>query len=87
MSEVIWQGHLAAVVIAVAEMNLKGASSGESIVIPITGTVLKATKKIKDLLNFPLVYAAAGTPNAVFAVSPRDLVRITKAEVLNIKEG
>lgn len=41
----------------------------------------------KDLLNFPVVYAAAGTPNAVFAVSPRDLIRITKAEVVNIKEG
>ncbi len=41
----------------------------------------------EDLLNFPVVYAAAGTPNAVFAVSPRDLVRITKAEVVNIKEG
>ncbi len=37
-------------------------------------------------LNFPLVYAAAGTPNAVFAVSPRDLVRMAKAEVPNIKE-
>ena len=41
----------------------------------------------EDLLNFPVVYAAAGTPNAVFAISPRDLVRITEAEVVNIKEG
>ena len=41
----------------------------------------------EDLLNFPLVYAAAGIPNAVFAVSPRDLVRITEAEVVHIKEG
>ncbi len=38
-------------------------------------------------LNFPVVYATAGTPNAVSAVSPRDLVRITEAEVVNIKEG
>ena len=41
----------------------------------------------EDLLNVPVVYAAAGTPNAVFAISPRDLVRITGAEVVNIKEG
>jgi prolyl-tRNA editing enzyme YbaK/EbsC (Cys-tRNA(Pro) deacylase) len=41
----------------------------------------------KDLLNFPLIYAAAGTPNAIFAVSPRDLVRITETEVVQIKEG
>ena len=41
----------------------------------------------EDLLNFPVVYAAAGTPNVVFALSQRDLVRITEAEVVNIKEG
>jgi len=41
----------------------------------------------EDLLNFTAVYAAAGTPNAVFAVSPRDLIRITEAEAVHIKEG
>jgi Cys-tRNA(Pro) deacylase len=41
----------------------------------------------EDLLNFNVVYAAAGTPNVVFAVSPRDLMRITKAEAAHIKEG
>jgi prolyl-tRNA editing enzyme YbaK/EbsC (Cys-tRNA(Pro) deacylase) len=41
----------------------------------------------EDLLNYPLVYAATGTAHAVFAVSPRDLVRITEPEVVNIKEG
>jgi Cys-tRNA(Pro) deacylase len=41
----------------------------------------------EDLLNFPVVYAAAGTPNAVFAISPTDLIRITKAETADIKEG
>ncbi len=41
----------------------------------------------EDLLNFTVVYAAAGTPNAVFAVSPRDLIRITEAEAVHIKEG
>jgi len=87
VSEVIRRGYLGAVAIAGVETNLEGASSGESIVIPLTGTELKAPKNMMDLLNFPVVYAAAGTPNAVFAVSPRDLVRITEAEVVNIKEG
>lgn len=40
----------------------------------------------EDLLNFSLVYASAGIPNAVFAVSPRDLISITKAEVVYVKE-
>ncbi|NIP33938.1 MAG: YbaK/EbsC family protein [Thermoplasmata archaeon] len=41
----------------------------------------------EDLLSFPIVYAAAGTPNVVFAVSPRDLIRMTEAEVVQIKEA
>jgi hypothetical protein len=34
-----------------------------------------------------VIYAAAGTPNTVFAVSPTDLVRIAEAEVVHIKEA
>ncbi len=41
----------------------------------------------RDLMDFPVVYAAAGTPNAVFAVSPRDLIRITEGQVVDVKEG
>jgi prolyl-tRNA editing enzyme YbaK/EbsC (Cys-tRNA(Pro) deacylase) len=41
----------------------------------------------QDLLNFTVIYAAAGTPNTVFAVSPTDLVRIAEAEVVQIKEA
>jgi Cys-tRNA(Pro) deacylase len=41
----------------------------------------------EDLLHFTVVYAAAGTPNAVFAVSPRDLIRVTEGQVGDIKEG
>jgi prolyl-tRNA editing enzyme YbaK/EbsC (Cys-tRNA(Pro) deacylase) len=38
-----------------------------------------------DLLLYPTVYAAAGTPNAVFAIAPDVLVRITAARVLDLK--
>jgi prolyl-tRNA editing enzyme YbaK/EbsC (Cys-tRNA(Pro) deacylase) len=34
------------------------------------------------LLSYELVWAAAGTPNAVFPISPADLRRITGAEAL-----
>ncbi|MFN3842613.1 MAG: YbaK/EbsC family protein [Rehaibacterium terrae] len=34
-----------------------------------------------DLLAFERVWAAAGTPNAVFPLDPRELVRITGGEV------
>ncbi len=41
----------------------------------------------KALLAHPVVYAAAGTPKAVFAIAPPDLVRITRGVVGDIAEG
>jgi Cys-tRNA(Pro) deacylase len=38
----------------------------------------------RDLLQYERVWAAAGTPNAVFAITPGDLQRITGATVADI---
>ena len=38
----------------------------------------------RDLLQYDIVWAAAGTPNAVFAVAPRDLERIASAQVVDL---
>lgn len=38
----------------------------------------------EQLLAFPCVWAAAGTPQAVFAVAPADLLRITHATALAV---
>ncbi|MBN1303721.1 MAG: YbaK/EbsC family protein [Anaerolineales bacterium] len=40
----------------------------------------------QDLLKFDTVWAAAGTPNAVFEVSPAELQRITNARPLQVTE-
>ena len=40
----------------------------------------------KDLLNFAEIYAAAGTPRAVFRLTPAELVRITGGEVMDIRD-
>ena len=37
-----------------------------------------------DLLQYSEVWAAAGTPNAVFRISPADLVRVTGGRVVSI---
>jgi prolyl-tRNA editing enzyme YbaK/EbsC (Cys-tRNA(Pro) deacylase) len=39
-----------------------------------------------DLLHFDHLWAAAGTPNAVFPISPERLVAITDGKVADIKE-
>jgi prolyl-tRNA editing enzyme YbaK/EbsC (Cys-tRNA(Pro) deacylase) len=41
----------------------------------------------RHLVSFPVVWAAAGSPNAVFAVSPADLQRITAGQVADLAEG
>jgi Cys-tRNA(Pro) deacylase len=38
-----------------------------------------------DLLQYDQVWAAAGTPNSVFAIAPPDLVRIASGQVLALK--
>jgi prolyl-tRNA editing enzyme YbaK/EbsC (Cys-tRNA(Pro) deacylase) len=37
-----------------------------------------------DLQRFPFVWAAAGTPNAVFRIAPADLIRLTQGQVADI---
>ncbi|MFZ5365980.1 MAG: YbaK/EbsC family protein [Patescibacteria group bacterium] len=39
----------------------------------------------KDLLQYREIWAAAGTPNAVFKLSPADLVKMTDGQVVGIK--
>ena len=39
----------------------------------------------EDLLQYPFVWAAAGTPNAVFKIAPQELVTLTQGSVVNVK--
>jgi len=38
------------------------------------------------LMNFPVVYAAAGTPNAIIGIASEDLKNVTNAEVADVFE-
>ena len=40
----------------------------------------------RDLLGYEEVWAAAGTPHAVFAIAPTDLLRASGAEAVDLKE-
>jgi prolyl-tRNA editing enzyme YbaK/EbsC (Cys-tRNA(Pro) deacylase) len=39
----------------------------------------------RDLLQYDIVYAAAGTPHAVFPIDPNELCRITGAVVMDVR--
>jgi prolyl-tRNA editing enzyme YbaK/EbsC (Cys-tRNA(Pro) deacylase) len=40
----------------------------------------------RDLLGYDLLWAAAGTPDAVFPITPPDLLRATGAKVVDLKQ-
>ncbi len=52
---------------------------------PVGHTQSLETYVDEDLLIYEHVWAAAGTPNAVFELSPSDLVRITHGKIVRIK--
>jgi prolyl-tRNA editing enzyme YbaK/EbsC (Cys-tRNA(Pro) deacylase) len=41
----------------------------------------------RDLLQYDQVWAAAGTPNAVFAIRPDELLRLTGGRVEDLSQG
>lgn len=41
----------------------------------------------RDLLDYEVVWAAAGTPKAIFAISPQDLLAATEGTAADIREG
>jgi prolyl-tRNA editing enzyme YbaK/EbsC (Cys-tRNA(Pro) deacylase) len=41
----------------------------------------------RDLLAYDTVWAAAGTPKTVFEIAPAELVRVTGAEVADLRPG
>jgi prolyl-tRNA editing enzyme YbaK/EbsC (Cys-tRNA(Pro) deacylase) len=51
---------------------------------PVGHDVPLSTWIDKDLLGYEQVWAAAGTPYAVFPISPADLVRVTGAAVVTV---
>jgi prolyl-tRNA editing enzyme YbaK/EbsC (Cys-tRNA(Pro) deacylase) len=56
--------------------------------IPPVGHDTKlATFIDEDLFRFERIWAAAGTPHAVFELSPSDLPRITGGRVLRVAQG
>ena len=40
----------------------------------------------EDLMKYQEIWAAAGTPHAVFQLKPDDLLRITQGQVVNLKK-
>ena len=53
---------------------------------PLGHTTPLRTLIDEDLMAFTSIWAAAGTPNAVFETTPADLVKMTNGQVADLKE-
>lgn len=71
-----------------ADADLVRATTGFAIggVPPVGHSTPLETFIDEDLLGYEVVYAAAGTPTAIFPIRPQDLVRVTGGRVTNLAE-
>jgi prolyl-tRNA editing enzyme YbaK/EbsC (Cys-tRNA(Pro) deacylase) len=71
-----------------ADANFVRAQTGFAIGgVPPLGHVQAIETLIdEDLLRFDSIWAAAGTPDTVFAIDPRELVRATGGKILSVTE-
>ena len=88
VDEALVERHLAAP-IAKADAEFVRTATGFAIggVPPLGHATAVRTLVDEDLLKLDRVWAAAGTPNAVFPVTPHDLVRVTGGEVLRVAQS
>jgi prolyl-tRNA editing enzyme YbaK/EbsC (Cys-tRNA(Pro) deacylase) len=71
-----------------ANANFVRENTGYAIggVPPIGHAVAPVTLIDEDLLTFATIWAAAGTPNAVFRLTPDDLQAMTGGQVATVKQ-
>ena len=73
--------------IVMAEADYVRASTGFAIggVPPLGHTTPIRTKLIdQEIMQYQEIWAAAGTPHAVFRLTPDELIRITKGELMQV---
>jgi prolyl-tRNA editing enzyme YbaK/EbsC (Cys-tRNA(Pro) deacylase) len=75
--------------IARADADFVRAKTGFAIggVPPVGHDTAPVTLIDRDLLDLDEIWAAAGTPNAVFRLAPQDLVALTGGQVADIKQS
>lgn len=75
--------------VARADADFVRARTGFAIggVAPLGHAEPMAVLVDRDLMSFPLVWAAAGSPNAVFALTPADLLRVTGGRVADVADA
>lgn len=64
--------------------NRTGYSVGG--VPPIGHAEAPITLLDEEMLRYQEIWAAAGTPNAIFRITPHDLVRVTEGTIVDVKD-
>jgi prolyl-tRNA editing enzyme YbaK/EbsC (Cys-tRNA(Pro) deacylase) len=71
-----------------ADADFVRATSGYAIggVPPVGHTLPMDTYLDEDLLQYATIWGAAGTPNAIFELTPADIQKMTGGKVVRVKE-
>jgi prolyl-tRNA editing enzyme YbaK/EbsC (Cys-tRNA(Pro) deacylase) len=71
-----------------ADADLVRAATGFAIggVPPVGHSTPLETFIDEDLLGYEIVYAAAGTPTAIFPITPQDLVSVTGGRIADLAQ-
>jgi len=72
---------------ATAEMTRTATGFSIGGVPPVGHPTMLSVLIDETLLRYEVVYAAAGTPHAVFAIAPRELERVTGGVVADVAES
>ena len=74
--------------LARADADFVRATSGYAIGggPPVAHTTPPVTLIDRDLLEFEMIWCAAGTPNAVFEIPPADLIDLSSGTIADIKK-
>jgi prolyl-tRNA editing enzyme YbaK/EbsC (Cys-tRNA(Pro) deacylase) len=72
--------------LARADADFVRAATGYAIggVPPVGHTTAMRVVMDRDLDGYPEIWAAAGTPSAVFPTTPGELARLTEAEIMTV---
>jgi prolyl-tRNA editing enzyme YbaK/EbsC (Cys-tRNA(Pro) deacylase) len=70
-----------------ADAEFVRAETGSAIggVSPVGHGIRLKTFIDEDLMEFSEIWAAAGSPNSVFRLTPQDLLRVTEGQILALK--
>ena len=73
------------IILSARSILSEGLARSFAAITPSSGTVRTIEPFDEDFLQYPTIWAAAGTPNAIFELNTEDLQKMTSGNVVRVK--